>query len=191
MEGIEYHVRLALKIRLRVYRLFLGWPAVLEHENLNDHKHTKNHPEQGPRQKVAYPAGSDEILQFSDGIHHSIVTEAKRGKVKASVRERKAYKCVKTAVVYFVAGRITLWIFCVTTARRFTVIRIVADDNDALVGALGSELASSTSGECVAVGTRRVRWDVWTSRVQGHHRGSPNGSRKVACSASVTRWGSR
>lgn len=72
-------------------------------------------------------------------------------------------------------------ILCVTTTRRFTVIRIVADDNDALVGALGSELARGTSGECVAVGTRRVRCDVWTSRVQGHHRQVPTGVGRYVC----------
>jgi hypothetical protein len=151
-------------------------------EHLIDHKHTKNHPELGPRQKVEHPAGLDEILQFSDGSHHSIVTEASKGKVKASVPERQAYKCVKTvAVIYFVSGRITLCIFWVTTARRFLVVRIVANDNDALVGALGSELARGTSGECVAVGTRRVRCDAWTSRVQGRHRQVPTGVGRNVC----------
>jgi hypothetical protein len=55
------------------------------------------------------------------------------------------------------------------------MIGIVADDNDALVGALCSELVRGTSGECAAVGTGRVRCDVWTSRVQGHHRQFPKG----------------
>lgn len=91
---------------------------------------------------MEYLAGFDEILPFFDGNHHNILTEASRGKVKGSVLERQAYKFVKTvAVIYFIAGRITLRILCITTARRFTVIRIVADDNDALVSALGSELA--------------------------------------------------
>jgi hypothetical protein len=118
----------------------------------------------------------DEILQFSDGSRHNILTEASRGKVKASVLEGQAYKFVKTvAVIRFVAGRITLFILSVTSARRFAVIGIVADDDDALVGALGSEFASGTSGESAAVGTGRVGCDVWTSRVQSHHRQVPTG----------------
>ena len=55
------------------------------------------------------------------------------------------------------------------------MIGIVADDNDTLVGALSSELASGTSRERAAVGTGRVRWDVWTGRVQSHHRQVPTG----------------
>ena len=66
-------------------------------------------------------------------------------------------------------------ILCVTSARFFAVIGIVADDNDTLVGALSSELASGTSRERAAVGTGRVRWDVWTGRVQSHHRQVPTG----------------
>lgn len=125
---------------------------------------------------MEYPAGLDEVLQFFDGSHHSIVTEASKGEVKANVPEREAYKCVKAvAVIYFVAGRITMCIFWVTAARRFPVVRIVANDNDALVGALGSELARGTSGERVAVGTRRVRCDAWTGRVQGRHQQYPTG----------------
>lgn len=192
MEGIECRFRLAVKIYLRAFRLvFLGCPGVWEHPI--DHKHTKNHPELGPKQKAEYPEGPDENLQISDGTHHNIVAEGSRSKVKASVPERQAYKCVKTvAAIYFVAGRITLCILCVTTARCFTVIRIVADDNDALVGALGSELASGTSGECVAVSTRRARCDAGTGRVQGHHRQGPTGVGRYVCSdSSFTGWGSR
>ena len=119
---------------------------------------------------MGHPAGLDENLRFSDGSHHNILTEARRDKVKASVLKEQAYKFVKTvAVIHLVAGRITLQIL-IATARCFTVIRIVADDDNALVGALGSEFVSGTSGECVAVGTRRARCDIWTSRVQGHHR---------------------
>lgn len=66
-------------------------------------------------------------------------------------------------------------ILFVTSARRFAVIGIVADNDDALVSTLGSELASGTSGQSAAVGTGRVRFDVWTSRVQGHHRQVPTG----------------
>lgn len=130
----------------------------------------------GSRQKAEYLAGPVETLQLSVGGHHSIVTEASRGEVKASVPARQAYKCVKpiavTAIIYFFAGRITLDMLCATSARRFIVIRIVANDNDTLVGALSSELAPSTSGKCVTVDTGRVR-DVWTSGVQGHRRQVP------------------
>ena len=139
---------------------------------------------------MEYPTEFDEILQFFDGSHHNILTEASRGKVKASVLEEQAYKFVKTvAVIHFVAGRITLWILCVTSARCFTMIRIVADDNDALVGALGSELAGGTSGECAAVGTGRVGCAVWSSRVQGHRRQAQRESEGMSVSDTSCKMG--
>ena len=67
--------------------------------HLNDHKHTKNHPELGPRQKVEHPAGLDEILQFSDDSRHNTLTEASSDKVKAKVLEGQTYKFVKTVTV--------------------------------------------------------------------------------------------
>ena len=139
---------------------------------------------------MEYPAGLDEVLQFSDGSHHSIVTEASKGEVKANVPEREAYECVKAvAVIYFVAGRITMCIFWVTAARRFPVVRIVANDNDALVGALGSELAGGTSGECAAVGTGRVGCAVWSSRVQGHRRQAQRESEGMSVSDTSCKMG--
>ena len=111
MEGTEYHVRLVVKIRLRMYQLiFLG--LLVAWKNLIDHKHTKNHPEPLSRQKVEYPVGRVEILQLSVGSHHNIVT-ASKAKIKAMFqKDRNIHKCVESiaviAVIYFIADGIAL-----------------------------------------------------------------------------------
>ena len=116
-------------------------------------------------------------LQISVDSHRNMATEASRGEIRClRERQKHTYRCVKLIAVvtsiYFVASRIA---FIILSAIA-TTIRIVANDNNALVGALGSELAT--------IGTGRVRCDVRTinhitSRVRCHLRRVLNGSRKL------------
>ena len=99
MEDIVYGVRLVTKIRPRANRVvFLGWPAVCGH--LNGRKHTKNHPEQGPRQKVEHPAGLDEILQFSDDSRHNILTVASRVRLRPAFSRDRLTNSSKPLQLY-------------------------------------------------------------------------------------------